>query len=222
MTLQMQLFSTLTKRITCALMVMVILWMAVSPTMLSAYAGLGGYISEKMLGSSIDSLYLSSGSGVMVLGTAPTVTTLSATGVSDTGGLATLNGNLSSLNGMPNANVWFEWGYSAGTMTNVTPTVNVGVAGVQSANLVGIDSSQAVYYRMVSSTDSTVYGNIVDFTTNRGLAFWLLLNLITLVMAAGILIVAMKVGMTGNWVSALILIIVGLIGIVLVRGLLGG
>ncbi len=203
----------------------IIAYMTLTSSSVFGYVGLGGYLSEKLMGTAgnASSLYLGSGAaGPVVLGSGPRLSTspviLSEHGATST----TLHGSLITLNGMPSADIWFAWGYSAAIMSNATPVVTVTTTGDVAVVLTGYNTGPTVYYEFRATTDSSTYtgGGILSFSGGRGAPFWLLSNLLTLVIAAGILIVAFKVGISGNWTAALILVIVGILAIALVRGLL--
>jgi hypothetical protein len=158
---------------------------------------------------------------VNVLGTAPIVTTLPVTDAQYSSGtaIATLRGELNTLNGMPRVDVWFVWGYDA-SMGNTTPSVSVVATGTQTVVISGYNSNRIVYYQFRSSTDSVAYGTTENFHVGGGVAGWLLLNLITLLLSVGVTFVSLMAIKSGNWVATLILIIIGIIGIVIVRGMI--
>jgi hypothetical protein len=198
--------------------------------MVGAYAGLGGYISEKMLGNGTSSsLYLgNSANGPIVLGTGPTISTQGVTNSVYTSGgsTATLHGNLASLNGMPLANVWFRWGYTPATLTQTSTVSVVTTTGDKAITITGYDAGLTVYYQFRATTDSATptIGATRSFVIDGGwgLSYWLLRNILSLVIAAGILILVLRVGSTGNWVAALTLTIIGLIAIVMVQNMIHG
>jgi hypothetical protein len=105
-------------------------------------------------------------------GAAPTVTTLTATGVGETG--ATLNGNVNP-NGLA-TDAWFEWGTSPSLVTfNTSPTQAVG-AGTNSqpvmVTLSGLSPGTTYYYRVAASNATgTADGSIASFTTASPLSF---------------------------------------------------
>jgi hypothetical protein len=208
----------------------VIAYMTLAPSSVFGYAGLGGYLSEKLLGAAgnASSLYLGSGAaGPTILGSGPLISTSPVTDATlpeHGAATATLRGNLANLNSMPSADVWFVWGYSAATMSNTTPIVTVTTTGEKTAAITGYDPGLTVYYsfRGYSEGLTTLTGGTLSFIAGggRGVSFWLLSNILTLVIAAIILIVAFRVGISGNWTAALILVIIGILAIALVRGLL--
>ena len=196
------------QRLLPVLLILLIMWVVVSPHLVSAFAGLGGYISEKMLGNGTnEALQLGDGTNpLVVLGTAPTVTTLEVSNQSS--GSAILNGRLDSFNsGMTRAEVWFEWGYSASSLTNSTPVLTVTTTGTKAATITGITGS-TVYYRIAASTDGTTRGSITYFASGKGVSNWLMNTLLPIVIAAVVLIGVFL--LTGNPLVALVSAIVGL------------
>jgi hypothetical protein len=187
-----------------------------NPIVVSGFAGLGGYIGEKILGDGTNEALLL-GDGVntnQILGSAPVVTTSAVTnnnvvGASNT---ATLNGNLQSLNGMPTADVWFEWGYSPLFINNTTPNVTATIAGAQSVVLTGFISGLTVYYRIASTTEGATRGSLTTFTAggSAGTSYKFLRDILLLVVACGIL--AYVLNKTGNIVYALAGVLAGIVG----------
>jgi phosphodiesterase/alkaline phosphatase D-like protein len=99
-------------------------------------------------------------------GAAPTVTTLAATEVGETG--ATLNGNVNP-NGL-STDAWFEWGTSASLATFDTSSAQALGAGTDSqsvmATLSGLSSGTTYYYRVAASNATgPANGSIASFTT---------------------------------------------------------
>lgn len=137
---------------------------------------LGGYISEKLIersGVANSSLVIDS-SGVsnamLDVGMAPAITTLAATNVSmgaDTH--ATLNGEVASLNGFPQAAVYFQWGYDTG-YGNATASQTITAVGSYSADINNYNPDREVHYRFVSEADGTSYG--ADQTLRIHTAAW--------------------------------------------------
>ncbi len=153
-----------TKQLTIAILLVGIMIMVYS--VFAVYAsGLGGYISEKLISSSgttnsalvIDRFGVSGSNLDVTMG--PIVTTLSATNIFIDGmgqSHATLRGTLTSLNGFPISNVWFEWGYSTAYGT-ATATQVANALGIYTATITNYDPAQTVYYRFVGQTDGTSY-----------------------------------------------------------------
>jgi hypothetical protein len=193
--------------------------------MVSAYAGLGAYISEKTLGlaGNASSLYLgSSTAGPVVLGSGPIISTGAVTNavLASSGTVATLHGTLSSLNGLPRADVWFVWGDSPSAMTNTTSVVTVTTTGDKTTDISGYDPGGRVYYQFRSSTDGTSIGSIGSFvvTGDRGIGYWLLVNILTLIIAAATLLAVLR--FANNYVVMLMMVIIGVLAIFVVRAFL--
>ena len=152
------------------LLVAMIIWSLTMPATVSAIAGFGEYISEKLLGNGTNEmLYLGDGTNELtVLGSGPAISTVGATS-SSAGNIVTMtmNGNLQSLNGMPRADVWFRWGYAPGAMVFTTSTVTVTSTGVQTASI-NPNAGTAVYYQFASSTDGTTYGSVLSLPVVGG------------------------------------------------------
>jgi len=93
------------------LLALILSVLILSPALITAFSGYGGYISEQTLGDGTnENQYLGDGSNYFeIVGSGPAVSTQEPTvGVEE----ATLKGTVDSLNGMEEADVWFEWGYS--------------------------------------------------------------------------------------------------------------
>ncbi len=105
-------------------------------------------------------------------GAAPTVATLTTTGVGTTG--ATLNGSVNP-NGLA-TDAWFEWGTSPGLATFGTTSIQALGAGTSSqpvmATLSGLSSATTYYYRVAAANPTgPVKGSIESFTTASVLVF---------------------------------------------------
>ncbi len=105
-------------------------------------------------------------------GAAPTVTTLTTTGVGTTG--ATLNGSVNP-NGLA-TDAWFEWGTSSSLATFDTTSIQALGAGTSSqpvmATLSGLSSATTYYYRVAASNSTgPAKGSIESFTTASSLSF---------------------------------------------------
>lgn len=220
-----QASAQLTRRLVVVLGLMLLALMIVSPNMLSAYSGLGNYISEKLLGDGVvpdASLYLGdSASGPAVIGSGPIVSTLSVNNATITAGVstATLRGNLTNLNGMPRADVWWVWGYSPTAMINTTFASTVTTAGDKTVAISGYKANIAVYYQFQSSTDGTSLGSVMSFQVGGGTGGGLLNAMLPLIIAVSMFIFIIK--MTGNPVAALIGAVVGLMAFIIIQQMLG-
>ncbi len=219
-----QTSARLTRRLAAVLVLLLLVWVLVSPTLVSAYAGLGDYISEKLLGgagATDASLYLGdSANGPTVLGSGPAITTNAVTDAIITSGgtIATLRGALTDLNGMPQADVWFVWGYDPSAMVNTTPVITVFAIGDQTAAIAGYNSEQEVYCQLRAGTDGTSRGAVQSFRVEGGTGGWLLWNILTLVIAMGMFILILR--FSGNLIVALVGTIIGILAIAIVRSIL--
>lgn len=207
--------------LTALLLGLLIIWFLVSPALVSATAGFGGYISEKLLGDGTnEALYLGDDTNdLLVLGSGPVVSTTGATS-SSAGGIVTMTmtGNLQSLNGMPEADVWFQWGYSP-VMVHNTAHVTVSATGEQTATI-NPDAGSDVYYRFLAGTDGTSYGSIQSLSavgSDLGVSHWMLNTLLPIVVA-GIILISVFL-LTGNPIVALVASVIGLVGFYIVLAL---
>ena len=211
---------TLYRRAALVLAGLLVVYLVLSPTLVVAFSGLGGYIGEKLLGDGTNEVpHLGDGTNEMqILGSGPVVSTLSATGVAASGGgTATLRGNLSNLNGMPQANVWFVWGYSASSMSNTTATSTVFGTGTQTATITGFNTKLDVYYQFLASTDGTSSGSVMSFP-KADTGFVLLEVALPIVIALVILVFVL--GATGNLVLAMFGSVIGLIAFYVIKAML--
>jgi len=208
-------------KMTASLLLLLLVWFLISPVLVSAMAGFGGYISEKLLGDGTnEALYLGDGTNELtVLGSGPVVSTLGATSSSASNIVTmTMTGNLQNLNGMPEANIWFQWGYSPVMVFNTTSTT-VTSTGEQTVDI-NPDAGEDVYYRFIASTDSISYGSVQLLPVvggGHGVSYWMLDTLLPIVIAAIILIAVLL--LTGNPILALISSIIGLAGFYIVLAL---
>jgi hypothetical protein len=214
-----------THRLLAVLLLLAFAYILLTPVIAEGYAGLGGYISEKLLGGTTASLYLGSGtSGPIVLGRGPAVSTSPVTGAALSGGTttATLNGNITSLAGFPSAQVRFEWGYDPAMLTNTTTLVTVSATGAYSAAITGYDPGQEVYYQAVAYTDGVVRGAVTHFHASGGggVSYYILWNILSIVVAMGVVIGGIRLGACGNWIALLLLSAIGIVLIVVIRNVL--
>ena len=216
------LTDTLLSKMSALLLMSLLAWSVITPGLVSAMAGFGGYISEKLLGDGTNEmLYLGdSTNDLAVLGSAPVVSTGGATS-SSAGNVVTMTmtGNLQNLNGMPQAVVWFQWGYSPVMVFNTAATTVVST-GEQTA-VINPDAGTSVYYRFISSTDGVAYGSIQYLAVvggGHGISYWMLNTLLPIVVAAIILITVLL--LTGNPILALVTSIVGLAGFYIILAII--
>jgi len=194
------------------------------PYTASAFAGLGGYMSEQLLGDGTgEVLYLGDGANsAMVLGSAPIVSTGTATSSWDDKIVTmTMYGNLNTLNGMSEADVWFNWGYKPTELVFTTPIVTVMATGERTADI-HPNAGTTVYYQFHASTDGTASGTVQHLSSvggGRGIGYWILNILLPLVIAIVILITVMIP--TRDLMYAFISAIIGLIGYYLILQMVG-
>ena len=216
--------ATTGKRSISILILTTIILIMMHPMSVSGYAGLGQYISEKLLsrtGTGDSSLYLGSGSsGPTVLGSGPTISTGVATNPHAAGGTKiTLSGTVLSLNGFPRADIWFEWGYDPSNLNNTSTVSTVTSTGLYSIEVIGWSVGTPVYYRFASSTDGTTRGSTSNFNTSgAGVDYWFMWNVLPLAVALVGLITVLK--LTGNWPMAILIVVVTLIGVRIVKALM--
>jgi len=211
------------KRLFALLLLALILLVLIAPSAVIGYAGIGDFISEKLLsrtGTGDSSLYISrDGNGPVVLGIAPTIATGDANiDIGETYD-AVLHGTVSSLNGLPQADIWFVWGNTVG-MTNTTTVVTATSTGDYTGNISGYDPNDIIYYQFRSSADGSVVGDTRDFKVGGGkeVGYWLLWNLLPVVIAIGAFAVAIR--LSGNFIAALIAVAIALITIAMVKAIL--
>lgn len=143
------------------LLVLIIVAFMFFPYVMVFASELGGLISEKLIDRS------GVGSSSLVIGRSGQadsqldmamgviVSTLPATNVGTK--QATLNGNLSDLNGFPQATVYFEWGYDTNYGNTTSSEVMSGLGGF-SAPISGYDVKKPIYFRSVGETYGINYG----------------------------------------------------------------
>ena len=196
-----------------------------SPLSLEAFAGMGGYISEKLLGNGIgEDLYLGNGiSEHLILGSVPVISTggVDNTAFPKTGATADLHGTITSLNSMPSADIWFTWGYTATTLNHTTAVTTGAGVGDNSITITGFNPAQRIWYKFYASTDGITSGETMSFVMGdgRSAAMYLVWNILTLIVAIIIFIVVFK--MSTNPVLALIGTIIGIVAIVIIRAVIG-
>ncbi len=203
------------------LLVLLLAWFLVPPTVLFATAGFGGYISEKLLGDGANEmLYLGSGTSLTVLGSSPVISTGPATS-SSAGNIVTMTmaGDLQSLNGMPRADVWFRWWYALDALANTTVASTISSVGAHEADI-NPSAGSEVYYQFVASTDGISYGSIRSLPAvggGHGISYWMLNTLLPIVIASIILISALA--LTRNPIVSLLASLIGLAGFYIVLAL---
>lgn len=161
-------------------------------------------------------------SSEIIVGTAPLVTTSAVSGTGQWGSTthATLNGNMSSLQGASSAQGWFAWGYTTLTMNTTTAPQTLSVTGDFSANITGYDHNKIVYYQAVVESDGVRYGSAVQFVAASGAGGFFLKQMLSLVLAAGVCLTSLKFA-GGNPMGVLISVLVGLVAFVMMLAILG-
>lgn len=213
---------TVSPTVWCVTLVVVALFVLLTPSVMLAYAGLGGYISEKLLGRSggVDaSLFLGdSADGPIVLGSEPIISTVSATSSASGETIsATLSGNLSNLNGMPIADTWFVWGYTP-AMVNTTATSTETTTGIKTADISGLSQTTIVYYQFRASTDGAVAGDTMSFTSAIGSGRGFMQSGLLLVIAATVIIFAFMFNI--NILFALTGTVIGILAFYIVKAMI--
>jgi len=95
----------------------------------------------------------------------PTVSTDSATDIGVT--YATLNGELLSMGGTEDCDVWFEYGLSGNELTEITPTQTLDSIGEFNAKVSGLSGYTTYYFRAVADNGIIRgYGSIYSFETS--------------------------------------------------------
>lgn len=175
-------------------------------------SGYGGNVSEKLLERSGvgSSLLLIDHSGTqnsdLDVAMGAIVSTLPASNIGTL--TAVLNGNLTDLNGMPEAFVCFEWGY--GTYSYTTAQQSLSAVGGFWTTISGFDVSETIIFRAVALTDGTAYGSMQSFEVGTFRAAHDLLSIIIpMILVALLVATLMKTGM--DWR----ILLFGVMGIVL-------
>ena len=186
---------------------------------------LGGLISEKLVdrnGIANSSLLIERtgvGNPALDIGMAPALSTQDATNAHMNGGTyATLNGNVSDLNGFPGATVWFEWGYDT-NYGNTVGTQSVAATGDYSTTLNNYDPAQIVHFRFASEADGTTYGDDKSFQSSGSASnAYNLATILPIIFLTIVILALVGSVMTGEFTIAALLaiaigIIVGIVGL---------
>ncbi len=195
--------------------------------LITSSVSIGGFVTEKMLGRSgvaDSSLLLGSTTNnqLSVLGFAPVVSTqtVGATGVSGASATAVLRGRVTSMNGLPTATGYFQWGYASGALTNTTTTFSVTSTGDYSLTVTGFNPNNTIYYRFVTNADGTSYGTTTKFVAASGTGGWMLKTLLRILLAAGILATVLLFGSRGGGIAMLVSALIGLIGFTIISSII--
>ncbi len=201
-----------------------VFWL-VNPFTNQAVVNLGQQVSEKLIaraGVAVTNVLIKRSADLTVVGMAPTVSTTAqtATGVWAGTTHATLNGSVNSMLGQPSATVYFQWGNSPALGNTTTPQA-ITTTGAYSANITGFNDTDKIYYRIVVDGDGTHYGATTFFVIAAGSGGYLLRNILLVVLAAGVLIAVLLIGLRGGFVALLIAALIGVIGFYVVATVLG-
>lgn len=184
---------------------------------------MGGLISEKLIGRSgvSNSYLLIERSGVgdsrFDVGIGAIVSTLQTTNITDA--TTVLNGRLSDMNGMPQAIVYFEWGYDASYGNTSTSQILTGT-GDFSATIGGYDSKKTIHFRAASDTDGTLYGTNQTFEVGDRVSSYHILSAVLLILLAVIICIAV-IRLVNSPVAFLIMTIIGIMAFLMVKAILG-
>jgi len=198
----------------------VLLWPAIAQGAIS----LGGFYSEKLIeGSTANSSLLIGGTNEeLVVGGSSVVSTVGCDSAILSGGFTTavLRGNVTDLNGFPNVEAWFVWGYAPGDMNVATPHVIVAATGEYTATINGWDPGNKVYFAAVTGTDGVYVGGTGSFvvTGGTGIGYWLLYNILPLLIAIGTILICLRFAGVA-WVPLMISMTVSLISFKVVQAL---
>jgi len=211
-------------RILTIVLLLAAIWTILSPSLTSAFAGIGGLVSEKLLGDGTnENQYLGDGTNqLVVLGLGPAVSTLPVASSTSIGGTisATLRGNLQDLRGLPRADVWFVWGYSPSSLTNTTSAKTVFSAGEQTA-VINPKAGVKVYYQFRAKTDGTSSGGVLSFVAGggHGASYWFMKTVLPIVVGGAILVFVLLA--TGNPLLALLGGVIGIVAFYIVQSMAG-
>ena len=215
------LHDTLTRRLLIIALILSLFWVLLVPFgSILMSSGLGGHVSEQSLSDGTDATPFlgDSADGPILLGTAPTIATLSVTDATIAGvATATLRGTIGSFNSMPRANYWFVWGYSPSALSNTTAEVTVTTTGTKTTGISGFNDKQEVFYQFQASTDGTTEGAVLSFgPVDSGFN---LLNILLPILIA-VTIFVFVLGATGQPVIALVGSLIGLLCFAVARAML--
>lgn len=192
------------------------------------YAGLGGFVTEKLIGPVGAGSSLVIGTSVdgpaPIVGTAPVTVTGAVTDAILVGAVAsaTLHGNITSMNNLPSATVHFQWGYTPVALGMASSSATVSATGEYTISISGYAPGAEVYYQAVAEGDGTSYGSVEHFHVGggAGTAYWILANILVIVIAVGAAIAVLRAG--GGSIGVLFVVIAAVLAIIMVRALLGG
>ncbi len=215
------------RKILLAGIVTLILWCLLSPTLTTALYGIGGLLSEKLIGSPLVDSRLTvgpAGAQLQSVAMGPRVVTLSPVDVRQTDTTyATLRGEVLDLNIDPSVTVWFEWGYHPNFLNRIVGTQTLTSPGIFSTTITG-QTPGVIYYRVVAEGgDGTNPGSYHAFIQVAA-TYWS--TAMTVAAAFGVaVIVGLFVLVAGNLsipviLMALVLGVIGTIGLTMLTSLL--
>ncbi len=218
----MELVKDRPKKYTIWLLLVVILFL-VYPYVIVFASELGGLVSEKLIDrSGVTASRLVIGrSGVnnstLDVAIGAVVSTVGATNITDA--TTVLNGTLSDMNGMPQAIVYFEWGYDA-SYGNTSTSQTLTGTGDFLVTIGGYDSKKTIHFRAASDTDGTLYGAGQTFEVGDRVSAYAILSNILLILIAIIICIAV-IKLAGSPVAFLIMTVIGIMAFLLVKAVLG-
>ena len=144
----------------------------------------------------------------------PTVTTQVATSV--TASTFVVNGNLTSLGGVPASEVWFQYGTTPSLGSSTTP-VERNSTGAFNATLTSPSSDVAMYFRSAAENiDGTTYGTLLSVGIPSATGSFMIKTLLRIVLALAILAGVVTVGLRGTGVFFILFALLGVIAFVVI------
>ncbi len=181
---------------------------------------LGGYISEKLLRSTMTtaSSFVIARTGVnnshLDVATCPTIVTLPATWAGTS--KVRFNGTVTNLNNFPRAYVYFEWGNTPalGNATGVYERTTTGNFSVDQ----DVPAGGVIYFRAAGRTDGTGYGAQRNYVQG---SLPVSRDLLYFVIPIGFSLVILIIGArTKSWQLLVLSIVAAILGIAIVKAML--
>lgn len=162
-------------RIRWLLPVIILTFLLLSSVNVLAFAGQGGYITEKLLdraGTAASSLIIAmagTASSYLDIGISPYVSTSEATDV--LANHATLHGSVTDMRGLPLTYAYFEYGESIayGSTTPLQPITSV---SDYSTTITGLVVDKTIHFRAVVIADGKLYGSDKTFLSGSTTVVW--------------------------------------------------
>jgi len=123
---------------------------------------------------------------------------------------ATLRGQVTSMGGLPEGKVYFQWGYSEDNLSNSTSIQTVTGTGTYTAGIEGYDPNKIVYYRIVGEGDGILYGDVEGFQVGGGVATAYRVTIVLVFIWIGLVILAVW-GLTSLGLPLVVAVIFGAI-----------